>query len=68
MWASAQGHFKAVELLLSKNANVDICSTTGYTALQIAQNHPHILELLVHANVNDSAQLTDDAFSEINFS
>ena len=50
MFASVNGHHQVVELLLKKDADPDIHSVEGWTALMLASSKGHIqvVELLLN--------------------
>jgi ankyrin repeat protein len=56
MEASANGHLQIVEILLNKNASIDIVNGIGVTALMKAtQNkYPQIVKLLITRNASAS--------------
>jgi len=53
-WASEDGYFEIVDLLLDARANVDARNQLGDTALHLAatKGHPHVIELLLDRGAN----------------
>uniref|UniRef100_UPI00398E5FA3 NAD-capped RNA hydrolase NUDT12 n=1 Tax=Pristiophorus japonicus TaxID=55135 RepID=UPI00398E5FA3 len=66
MYASRNGHFEVVQLLLEKGCDRSISSNSGQTALNVAKfwGHKHVADLLANSKAGASSRMWHDGPEE----